>query len=144
MGAIQQPTPAMGPYHVEMRSESFYLTRADADPGTMSAPGRYEAKVPAGDVPALLASLDQVTEHPWWEKWERPVDGAEPDTSWALPPGSEGPLADAHWTVTSDGDAILIKGPWIVWYEPDRSIATTEICYRDLAELREALNAVSA
>ncbi|MEV5136261.1 MULTISPECIES: hypothetical protein [Streptomyces] len=144
MGAIQQPTPAMGPYIVEMRTESFYLTRTDADPACTAAPARYEAKVPAEDVPALLASFEQVMDHPWWEKWERPDEGAEPDTSWALPPSGDGPLPDTHWTVEAEGDAITIKGPWIVWYEPDRSIMTTELCYRDLAELREALNAVSA
>ncbi|ONK13151.1 hypothetical protein [Streptomyces sp. MP131-18] len=139
MGAIQEPAPAMGPYRVELRKESFYLSRADAVPDLISASSRYELKVPSEDAPALLSALDQVTGHPSWGKWPRPAQDERPDTTWALPPGSDGPAPDPHWTVTPTGPALSIRGPWIVYYETDRAFLSTEICYRDLEELREAL-----
>ncbi|MEU9576297.1 hypothetical protein [Streptomyces chilikensis] len=56
MGAIQEPTEAMGPYRVEIRGESFYLTRVDCAPDLRK--GHHEAAIPATDVPTLIAALD--------------------------------------------------------------------------------------
>ncbi|MFE7480008.1 hypothetical protein [Streptomyces sp. NPDC057552] len=142
MGAIQEPTPEMGPYRVEMRSESFYLTRTEADAETTAARTRYEAKVPTADLPALLAALDQVLTHPWWPKWERPAPGEEPDTSWVRPPGEEGSAPHPCWTAVADGEGVIITGPWTVHHElreDDDHLLFSEICYRDVEDLKVEL-----
>lgn len=144
MGAILEPTPAMDPYRVEVRGESFYLTRGDASADVVTRPGRYEATVPVADVPQILAALDQVTGHPQWQRWTRPAEGEQPDTSWTLPPDKQGPAADAHWTVAVDGDRLSIRGPWIVYHEVHRDLLGTELCYRDVTQLREAIEAATS
>lgn len=144
MGAIQEPTPAMGPYRVEIRSESFYLNRSDASAGVVTRPSRYEATVPVTDAPQILAALDQVTGHPQWKRWPRPAEGEQPDTSWTFPPDKQGPAADAHWTVTVDGDRLSIRGPWVVYHESHRNLLGTELCYWDVSQLREAITAATS
>ncbi|GGZ73209.1 hypothetical protein ACFOOM_00960 [Streptomyces echinoruber] len=143
MGAIQEPTPAMGPYWVEIRGESFYLTRGNAPAGVVTQPGRHEVVVPAGDAPHILAALDQVAAHPQWQRWPRPAEGEQPDTSWTRAPGGQGPAADPHWTVTLDGDRLHLRGPWVVYHETHRHLLGTELCYRDVPQLRDALAAVT-
>lgn len=137
MGAIQVPTPAMGPYRVEIRSESFYLTHVDA-PAQYHL-GRFEILVPASDAPKILAALDQVTSHQAWMQWQRPTEGELRNTSWTLDPDGAG-LAPTRWTVTPDQAALNISGPWVVYYEHQSLQA--EIPYEAVSELREALKAV--
>ncbi|UQA95646.1 hypothetical protein [Streptomyces halobius] len=127
MGAIQQPTTAMGPYKTEIRRESFYLTvtgptaelRAErVDRDTM--------RVPVADVPCILAALDQVTGHLAWREWT----GA-PRT---------GTVA-----VTRDGDSLLIR-PGAPVYDQrwddeqgDDTNVMTEVAYEDVDDLRAQL-----
>ncbi|MER7477404.1 hypothetical protein ABTX60_07075 [Streptomyces sp. NPDC126510] len=139
MGALQEPTAAMGPYRVEIRGESFYLNRIDAPAGVVTQPGRYEVTVPVADAPQIPAALDQVTGHPQWQRWTRPAQGEQPDTSWTLPPDKQGPAADSHWTVTVDGDRLHIRGPWVVHHEVHRNLLGTELGYRDMTELRKSI-----
>lgn len=143
MGAIQEPTPAMGPYHVEIRGESFYLNRADASADVVTQVSRYEVTVPVADAPLLQAAFDQVTGHPQWQRWPRPAQGEQPDTTWTLPPDKQGPPADTHWTVTVDGDRLRIRGPWVVYHEVHRNLLGTELAYADMTELRKALTAAT-
>ncbi|MFE4635069.1 hypothetical protein ACFRJ1_17065 [Streptomyces sp. NPDC056773] len=133
MGAIQQPTTKMKPYAVEVRRESFYLNRAAE--GT-SRFGRYAARVPAADVAAILAALQQVKGHLAWKEWGA-SDAAPHDTSWALPPEGEGPVPDEFWTVERQGDDLEIRGPWVI-HGDERNIQA-EITYQDTEALAEAL-----
>ncbi|QPL14149.1 hypothetical protein QEH48_gp120 [Streptomyces phage TurkishDelight] len=137
MGACLEPTPDMGPYRVEMRGQSFYLTRIDAPPE--SRVDRYEAALPAEDVPALLAALEQVTAHPRWPGWESEGRPAEPDTSWTLTPGDTGPAAPADWTATADAGTLRLTGPWVLYYETGRGLLSGEISYADVDGFRAAV-----
>lgn len=60
MGAVLEPTPAMGRYSTEARGESFYLA---AHPGPRFQTRPDGAAVAIGDVPAVLAALDQIRDH---------------------------------------------------------------------------------
>ncbi|MEU0739244.1 hypothetical protein [Streptomyces sp. NPDC006134] len=122
----------------EIRGESFYLYRTGGEARHMS---RYEVAVPAVDVPALLAALDQVTGHLAWRIWQK-ADNGSTDTSWVLPPGEDGEAPYPDWSVTRDGDAIVIRGPWVVWPPEDwqtEPVVGWEIAYQDVEELRRAL-----
>ncbi|MFD7738041.1 hypothetical protein [Kitasatospora sp. NPDC059800] len=135
MGAIQEPTREMGPYRVEIRSESFYLNRTEAEGCTV--PSRYEAVVPAADLPYLTAAFQQVRGHKAWhlKEW---AGGDPTDTSWTLPPDGKGEAPAASWEVSRDGDKLSIRGPWIV-YEVERGVLFTELRYLDLTDLDEEL-----
>ncbi|MEU9044117.1 hypothetical protein AB0D63_20920 [Kitasatospora sp. NPDC048343] len=141
MGAIQQPTRAMGPYAVEIRSESFYLTRTEAE--VCTAPNRHEAVVPASDLPYLAAAFRQVSSHKAWRLREW-ADGDPSDTSWALPLDGEGEAPAASWEVSRDGEKLSIRGPWIVFAELGRGLLSTELCYLNLTDLDEALKALDS
>ncbi|PPT14820.1 hypothetical protein CYQ11_19835 [Streptomyces cinnamoneus] len=129
----------MGPYRVEIRSESFYLTRTAAEHCT--APSRHQAVVPASDLRHLAAAFRQVRGHKAWREKEW-ADGDPSDTSWTLPPGGEGEAPAASWEVSLDGEKLSIRGPWIVYAEPDRGLLSTEIAYLNLADLDDALKAL--
>jgi len=131
----------MGPYRVEMRGQSFYLTRVDAQPATRV--DQYQAALPAGDVPALRAALNQVTGNPHWTRWEDAGRPSAPDTSWTRAPGDTGPAAPATWTVTLDTDTLHITGPWAIDHESGRALWYTEIEYADVLPLRAALTKAS-
>lgn len=139
MGACLEPTPTMDPYRIEIRRESFYLNRSDATADTVSTPGRYELTVPIKDATPILAALDQAVAHPQWACWPRPDTSEPSDTAWTLPPDGAGPAADPAWTVTRDGTSLRIRGPWVVHYDTNWRQVGTEICYRDLEALRDAI-----
>ncbi len=72
MGMMLDPTPEMGEYSVEVRSESFYLTGADSYnqthiphtigvyPSGTSDSGTVEIEI--ADIPKIRTALDQVEE----------------------------------------------------------------------------------
>lgn len=130
MGATLQRDAAMGPYRVEVRRESFYLHRDSLD--AVQVMGRYELCVPASEASAIQAALRQVVGHLAWQEWQD-SDAAPFDTSWTLPPGGEGPAAEADWTVARRGDLLAIRGPWVVY---SRSV---EIAYQDTRAFADAL-----
>ncbi|MGX1514014.1 hypothetical protein [Streptomyces collinus] len=134
MGACLEPTAAMGPYRVEMRGQSFYLTRTGTPPEARA--GRYEAVLPFLDFRELGAAADQITGHPDWARWEEAGRPAPADTSWTLPPDGTGPAAPDDWEITeetADGaHQLRIRGPWIVQHEPGRELWSAEIGYSDL------------
>ncbi|AIV35592.1 hypothetical protein [Streptomyces sp. CCM_MD2014] len=140
MGACLEPTPAMRRYRVESSGQSFYLTRTAASPATHES--RFHAVLPAPDLDAILAALDQVTSHPDWARWEEAGRLAEPDTSWTIKPGEDGPAAPSAWAVERDREALYLSGPWITGHEYDRWSA--EIPYSELEDLRKALTALLA
>lgn len=113
MSAILEPTPTMGPYRVTARSESVYLHTvddrllADADVWT----------VPAGDVSAVLAALDQAGDNPAYTQ-ERAAITPDPD---------------AEFAVSHDGDRLTVRGPGHLY------TTTAELEYRHLPALRAAL-----
>lgn len=133
MGAIQEPTSYMGPYGVEVRRESFYLTvtgdhgeydHIDGDPNTL--------RVPADHVPHVLASLDQVTGHLAWKHWTRTGKHRQGAV-----------IAEAT-------DHLLLRFEDAVHLEPREYdnkkylLASTEIRYDDVEDLRAQLLATGA
>jgi hypothetical protein len=142
MGVCLEPTPSMGPYSVEIRSQSFYLNRLDAQPDAVTQPDRYELTVPIGDTAMIIAALDQVVRHPNWSQQPKPSGDTPSDTAWTIPPGSDGPAADSDWSVAREGSVLRVRGPWVVYYEPDRGVVGTEIAYSDLRALRDAVSDV--
>lgn len=128
MGAILEPTAAMGPYSTEARGESFYLGTHPEDPRMRPRPDGVA--LPAGDVPAVLAALDQIRGH------------------LANAPGLDpGPAGDAP-RVYRDGDLVVLAGEsggWLHVYGRDRArTSTVEIAYGRVAELRAALEGLEA
>ncbi len=129
MGAIQEPTPAMGPYRTEIRGESFYLN-VSGPTATLAArrDDRDTLRVPVDHVPHLLATFDQVTAHNGWRDWSgTPRTGAA--------------------TVTPDGAELLLRTDQPVYVQDwddedgtDTSIQT-EIAYEDVDDLRTQLTA---
>lgn len=93
MGAIQDQTPELGPFMVELRSESFWVSRVGT--GGDSAGADMTARiltVPGSDVPALAAALKMGIER-------GPVRGGAV-------------TAEARWVVTRANGAVSIAGPW--------------------------------
>lgn len=128
----------MGPYGVEIRSESFYLNRTEA--GGCTVPSRHEAVVPAADLTYLAAAFEQVRGHKAWRLREWAA-GDPTDTSWTLPPDGTGEAPDIAWQVSRDGDKLSIRGPWTV-YGVERGVLFTELRYLELTSLDEALKAL--
>ncbi|MGP3914338.1 hypothetical protein [Nonomuraea sp. 10N515B] len=133
MGAIQEPTPEMGPYRVETRRESFYLTA----PRERLANTATTWSIPAEDVPCVLAALDLVTgsSHNWYSSWVaigRPVTGDVPEVTGDYPAAVDGAR------VTLSGPAWLIERTDDDW--PYNSI---ELGYDAVVPLRAALLAAS-
>lgn len=147
MGACLEPTDAMGPYRVEMRGQSLYLSRTASPPETRA--GRFEAVLPFLDFRELGAAVDQITGHPDWARWEAAGRPAPADTSWTLAPGEDGPPAPAAWEVTeevTDGaHQLRIRGPWVVQHEHGRDLWSAEIAYSDVpAFLSKVIDAAYA
>lgn len=130
MGAIQQPTAAMGPYGVEIRCESFYLTSMEPTATTGAQRlGRHVLRIPIEHRPYVLAALDQVTQHTGWKDWE----------------GSDGTSRTDGVLVTVETGQLLLHTPlpvyeqsWTDQHGGDSSVSV-EIEYRDLAALQQAL-----
>ncbi|NGO67871.1 hypothetical protein [Streptomyces boncukensis] len=125
MGAIQEPTTAMGPYRTEIRGESFYLT-VYGPTETLGARrvDRHALSVPAAHAPHILAALEQVTAHKGWKDWNgTPRTGAV--------------------TVTREGDDLILRVDEPVypqeWNDEDGADTSlsTEIAYWDVDDLRE-------
>lgn len=143
MGGILEPTGEMGPFSTEVRRESFYWNRSGEGGRRLD---RYSAQMPAEDVPAFLAALDQVTSQGRWTDWQdagarEPLEG----TSWVLPPDEEGEAPYPDWVVTRQDASIVIRGPWIVGpgdgAMPGENLVYGEIAYSDVEALRRALAA---
>lgn len=97
MGAILAATPAMGPWHVEVRRQSAYVTTDDlataprlADDGTL--------RMPAAQAPHLVAALDQIMER---------VEYKDGPDEWDV--NGDDVIADFP-TVRRDGDWIIFSG----------------------------------
>ncbi|MEU0181454.1 hypothetical protein ABZ312_09720 [Streptomyces sp. NPDC006207] len=127
MGAIQEPTPAMGPYRTEVRRESFYLTAHGPTEGF--AARRVDAhalRVPADHAPLILAALDQVTGHNAWQAWA-------------------GTSRTGRLVVTPDDGDLLLRTDQPVYdqawddEEGKHSSVSTEIEYADVDDLRQQL-----
>lgn len=124
MGAVLEPTTAMGPYTTEARRESFYLGNHPEHPRLRPRPDGVA--LPAADVPAVLASLDQVEAH------LRLASPYEPT-----------PQADDEIAVYRDDDHVVLPAApdgWLIVYGRDQEqTSVIEICYSHLRALRTAL-----
>ncbi|AQZ62765.1 unnamed protein product [[Actinomadura] parvosata subsp. kistnae] len=122
----------MGPYRVETRSESFYLT-APKERLTNTA---ATWSIPAEDVSCVLAALNQIVGQPHsgysaWLRGGRQITGDHP-----MPAGD--------YPATSDGQRVTLSGPA---YLTDRAEGTwpynsIELGYDAVEPLRDALQAV--
>lgn len=128
MGAIQEPTRAMGPYATEIRRESFYLTCIAGATGA-AGPNRINEqtlRIPASHAAFLLAALDQVRAHLGWQSWQM-----------------TGQAERQGITVTRDGDYLLLGIPCPEVYDQQLSngtvAVTAEIEYRDVSDLSHKL-----
>ncbi|MFJ8934050.1 hypothetical protein ACIRLA_46545 [Streptomyces sp. NPDC102364] len=128
MGAIQPKLDAAAPYGLEMRRESFYLSswhRAREGDAVPRLADGHALVVPAGDLPALAAALEQARTYVKTHM-PRPVPGWSPGT--------------AEWTLREDGGEAAITGPWVdfLYVGPagdaadPRVQAHAEITYADL------------
>lgn len=128
MGAVQEPTPGMGPYRTEIRRESFRLTVAGP---TAQLPARRTDRhtlcLPLAHAPHVLAALDQVTDHPAWQRW--------PGT-----PRTRGVV------VTVDGDVLVMRTPHPVYADQlsddagNDTVIVTELDFADIDALRAQLH----
>lgn len=74
MGAVLEPTAAIGGWRVEVRGESFYLFGPMDGPVPIRA-GGGTVNVPTEALPTFTAALDQVAEHPAYRRWLRSIRG---------------------------------------------------------------------
>jgi len=140
MGALLEPTAVMGPWHVEVRSESAYLYGADANwrpgdaepvhmlrvtTGPVDDPYGPAFAIPVADRDAVAAALDQIIGHPSFHEWA---------TSGHVS------VADVWRTEVVDG-WLRVFGPVIVYGagEPWRVGGVVELEYRHVAALLGAL-----
>lgn len=140
MGALLDPTPDMGLWAVEVRTESAYLngdlgaynrwTQGEiADPPHRTV---YSSKgvgfaVPVEDVPRVLAALDQIMSHPAYREWA----------------ANNSPTEDGWRSEMVDG-MVRLFGPVIVFGDPApwSPGGSVELEYRELAGLRAVLAAL--
>ncbi|MEU8870475.1 hypothetical protein AB0D24_04780 [Streptomyces javensis] len=139
MGAVLEPTEAMKPwYDVEVRRESAYVTasvynegsiRTLLDEGELTDEHKAAAWHIADDVTTiapsppqpLVAALEQIVEHPSYEKWRQ---GAAPHE------GGAG--------VQLDDGRLLVRAPNSHRYGPtdgSTALSTVELAYADVAPL---------
>ncbi|WP_432001592.1 hypothetical protein [Streptomyces sioyaensis] len=139
MGAVLEPTKAMKPwYDVEVRRESAYVTasvyngasiRTLLEEGELTDQHKVAAWHIADDVttiapsPAqpLLAALEQIVEHPNYEKWRQGAASHE---------GGAG--------VQLDEGRLLVRAPNSYRYGPadgSTALSTVELAYEDVAPL---------
>lgn len=120
MGAVLDPTPAMGAWRAEVRIESACLLRNAAP---VQPPGVFA--LPATERAQLVAALDQIERHPAYRAWH---------VEHIPEPGGE-------WSLAERDGLLHITGPALVYSHeatPETS-DTIEIDYRNLANLRLAL-----
>lgn len=124
MGAIQEPTPAMGPYRTEVRRESFYLYGDTSSTQASDGPKRVDEhtlRVPAEHVANVLAALDQVRSHASWQMWRE-----------------TGEHERQGITISRQGDHVLLRIPcdWVYEQQVSDGVSVTaEIEYRDVTDL---------
>ncbi|MFF4385598.1 hypothetical protein ACFY0G_02210 [Streptomyces sp. NPDC001552] len=137
MGAIQEPTPEMGPYRTEIRGESFWLTvKEPTATFDVQRLDDHTMRVPTAHVPYVMASLYQVFGHKAFRDWyeQHPAERGE---QWPEHPAV---------TVTRDGEHLLLALTGKVypksWDDEDGkdSAIGTEIPFRDMEILRNALD----
>lgn len=141
MGACLEPTPPMGHYRVEVRTESAYINsnlgefnawwtggRADAPRRTIHAnpTGPNGFVVPVEDVAHLLAAVTQVIGHPVYARWWGHTE-----------PSAHIPAEQWGWDIT--GDMARIVGPVSPPHAATGPIGTVEIGYDAMAGLRVML-----
>ena len=141
MGAILERTRAMGPYSVEVRSQSFYLNRACSDREACPAKVVRGTVVclPPADLPSLVHALRAVADHPAYQS--RPMaDAGVPDA----------PRAPWRVELTDDGQMLEIEGGWCMASQEDRRqlpkpgmdyLIGTEVLYADVEELLALMGA---
>lgn len=136
MGAIQEPTPEMGPYRTEIRGESFWLTvKEPTATFDVQRLDDHTMRIPAAHVPYVMASIYQVCGHPAFAAWH------DKQPAWI----DQDPREPAV-TVTRDGEHLLVALPGKVypksWDDEDGqdSAIGTEIPFWDLNDLRDGLN----
>ncbi|MEV2277693.1 hypothetical protein AB0I72_19105 [Nocardiopsis sp. NPDC049922] len=121
MGTIQEPTPAMNGWGVEMRRESVYVSDDIAE---MDGPGRFTVRgdgvsLPAEHLPALIASVELA-----WDHWIRH--------------GHKESEPKEAFTVTLDGDTVVMTGvrtaPSLA-YAHEEGLATVHMLEPTYAEL---------
>lgn len=147
MGYIPQPTPAMGPYSVEVRRESFYL-RGDSDAdvdqrrqGTRHGIFLYPDPYPDGrqgtveilleDIPKVRAALDLVEQIDqegsaavegrisWVTFAGQADDVVEIGGAYGADPGD--PHATAgRWPASAGGAGAVVAGAWDIVHEDAR------------------------
>lgn len=129
----------MGPYRVELHSNGFHLYRrepGDDDPGVAEHTDRLFIAI--AEVPALLAALAQVVQHPHY------TDGLwDVSRSWLSTSSGYAPEqiagADEPWDVSRTRAAVVIAGPlWNPLIYPSGAFAV-EVEYARLGELVDAL-----
>ncbi|MCX5326318.1 hypothetical protein [Streptomyces sp. NBC_00120] len=139
MGAVLEPTAAMKPwYDVEVRRESAYVTASLYNRGSISAllgegelTDEHKAAawhiaddvttIAPSPVQPLVAALEQIVEHPNYEKWRQEA---------AIHEGSAG--------VQLDEGRLLVRAPNSYRYGPtdgSTALSTVEFAYEDLAPL---------
>ncbi|WP_433856695.1 hypothetical protein [Streptomyces kronopolitis] len=139
MGAVLEPTKAMKPwYDVEVRRESAYVTasvynrgsiRMLLDEGKLTDEHKAAAWHIADDFTtiapsppqALVAALEQIVEHPNYEKWRQEAASHE---------GGAG--------VQLDDGRLLVRAPNSYRYGPtdgSTALSTVELAYADVAPL---------
>lgn len=145
MGAIQKPTPQMGPYGIEARSESFILRRAGKTGDAVGHTGTYDTgqvSLPAAEIPQILAALAQAEPFAAQAQAESPAERAQR----AQRDAETEAIIARPWQIAVDGDALRIAGPVWTSVEPREELllAFVEIPYGRLAELRTALDGLHA
>lgn len=135
MGAIQTPTPEMGPYRVELRRESFILTRVDASPDMRVS--EHEAVIPLTDYSHIGPAFDQALSQV--DRWEAAGKPSPTDLSWTA--DENGRQAPATWEMECPHDQLRIRGPWVVGYE--RDLWHVELCYADAPAFLHAFYAAA-
>ncbi|WP_394620932.1 hypothetical protein JNUCC0626_18105 [Lentzea sp. JNUCC 0626] len=125
MGFLLEGTEAAGPFGVEVRGESFYVSTAP-DALVLSAKrnadGTARFGVPTSALAQFLAAVDQALDH-------QAARGAK--------------LADTDpWVITQEGDDVVIGGP-VITFGADaterRPVQSVELVYGDAHWLVRAL-----
>ncbi|MEU6034029.1 hypothetical protein ABZ801_01325 [Actinomadura sp. NPDC047616] len=119
MGGVLEPTPAMGPYGVEVRRESFYL----GGPSGRMVVETERWSVPQDDVSAVFAALEQVVSHRAYR--EAGLNGQ-----------------GRPFEVSRADDRVTVVGPGALYpcdHDEPCPYSTVELEYRDVSELMRAL-----
>lgn len=124
MGAILQPTHAMGAWTVETRRESAYVH------GDTLVRRGHGFAIPLADRPQVLAAVDQIMASNAYAEWNAT---ATTDNR-------------RLWNASSHGDRLRLAGPGIFYggYDGPWSAGSVELRYEGLADLRQVLEQAGA